>query len=183
MGLIELLQYFICDLAQNQKSPQSLGIRLALSSHKDSNMSPITDPISKSLRRFAVYKFSCARYNSVYFGEKCRYFSTRIRRHMSWNKNSHIYGRFISSNSCKQLSSKNCFVNLDSAKSSYQLEMIDSLHINCFKPFIILQDVLRSLEQSLRSASINSKPLHDSTGASSNQGRFHFIISVFASVN
>ena len=82
----------------------NLQIRLAFSSYKVSNMFSIKDPIPISLRSLVVYKFSCAGCNSVYVGETCRHFSTRVREHLARDKNSHIHKHLTSSKTCK----KNC---------------------------------------------------------------------------
>ena len=108
----------------------NLDTRLIFSSYKVGNMFSIKDPIPKSLRSLVVYKFSCAGCNSVYVGETCRHFTTRVREHVTRDKNSHIYKYLLSSSLCKQVSNENCFTILDTAKSSYQLKIKEVLHFN-----------------------------------------------------
>ena len=113
----------------------NLDIRLVFSSYKLSNMFSNKDPIPKSLRSRVVYKFCCAGCNSVYVGETCRHFSTRVREHISRDKNSHIYKHLLSSSNCrKQLCSEDSFTILDTAISSYQLKIKEALHISWLKP-------------------------------------------------
>ena len=113
----------------------NLQIRLAFSSYKVSNMFSIKDPIPISLRSLVVYKFSCAGCNSVYVGETCRHFSTRVREHLARDKNSHIHKHLTSSKTCKQtVSNESCFTILDTAKCSYELKIKEALHINWLKP-------------------------------------------------
>ena len=55
---------------------------------------------------------------------------THVCDHISRGKNSHIYKHLISSISCKKVSSKNCFIILDTPKYSYQIKLKEALHIN-----------------------------------------------------
>ena len=113
----------------------NLDIRLVFSSYKLSNMFSSKDPIPKSLRSRVVYKLCCTGCNSVYVGETCRHFSTRVREHISRDKSSHIYKHLLSSSSCrKKLISEDSFTILDTATSSYQLKIKEALHISWPKP-------------------------------------------------
>ena len=112
-----------------------LRIGLAFSSCRVSNMFSIKDPIPISLRSLVVYKFSCAGCSSVYVGETCRHFSTRVREHLARDKNSHIYKHLTSSKTCKKtVSNESCFTILDTAKCSYELKIKEALHIGWLKP-------------------------------------------------
>ena len=109
----------------------NLQIRLAFSSCKVSNMFSIKHPIPILLRSIVVYKFSCAGCNSVYVGETCQHFSTRVHEYTAKDKISHICNHLASSNTCKRIiSHKNSVTILDTANCSFQRKIKEVFHIN-----------------------------------------------------
>ena len=67
------------------------------------------------LRSRVIYKFSCAGCSTCYVGETNRHFATRIREHLSSDKNSHIFKHLKGSENYRSLCSKDYFQILDSA--------------------------------------------------------------------
>ena len=61
------------------------------------------DPIPKSLKSFAVYKFSCPGCNACYTGETARHLSTRIKEHWEMDKKSHFFAHLAKNETCKTL--------------------------------------------------------------------------------
>ena len=66
---------------------------------------------------------------SCYVGETNRHFATRIREHLSSDKNSHIFKHLRGSENCRSLCSEDCFQILDSASTSFQLKIKEAMHI------------------------------------------------------
>jgi len=63
-------------------------------------------------------------------GETGRHFSTRVRKHLSWDKSSRILKHLQSSERCHQSCSADCFEILDTATTKFQLELKEAMHIN-----------------------------------------------------
>ena len=124
----------------------NLDIRLVFSSYKLSNMFSSKDPIPKSLRPHVVYKLCCTGCNSVYVGEICQHFSTRVREHIAHiftNTSSHL------PTAVKNLRSEDSFTILDTAISSYQLKIKEALHTSWLKPDFNSQLTLSTLTLNL----------------------------------
>ena len=68
---------------------------------------------------------------SNYFG---RQLSTRVRKHIFTDKNSHIFKLLNSSNACKFACSDSCFAVLDSANTHYRIKVKEALHILWERP-------------------------------------------------
>ena len=117
-----------------KKYCKGLDIRLAFTSYKLSNMFSVKDSIPITLRSQVVYKFTCAGCHTCYVGETTRHFGTRVREHLSSDRNSHIYKHLQASESCKNLCSFNCFSILDSALTNFQLKIKEALHIEWNDP-------------------------------------------------
>ena len=66
---------------------------------------------------------------SAYIGETIRHFATGIREHLASNKHSHIFKHLRGSENCRSLCSEDCFKILDSASTSFQLKIKESMHI------------------------------------------------------
>ena len=60
-----------------------------------------------------AYKFSCAGLSACYVGETNRHLATRIREHLTSDKNPHIFQHIYGSETCRALCSGNCFSILD----------------------------------------------------------------------
>ena len=71
------------------------------------------------LRSHVVYKFSCAGCNARYIGETRRHLSTRVREHLSRDRNSHIYQHLQQSPACRGLANNNCFSIVDGLVNEY----------------------------------------------------------------
>ena len=61
-------------------------LKIVFTSLKINNYSSTKGKILYFLKSFLVYKFVCARCNSYYIGEACRYFKTRVDEHMKKDK-------------------------------------------------------------------------------------------------
>ena len=81
-----------------------------------------------------VYKFSCAGCSTCYVGETNRPLATRVREHLTSDKNSRIFQHINGSEACRALCSEDCFSIFDTASTSYQLKIKKALHIGWEKP-------------------------------------------------
>ena len=75
---------------------------------KVGSMFSVKDPVPLDLRSRVVYKFLCAGCNACYIGETSRHLSTRVREHLSRDRNSHVYQHLQQSQACRCLANKNC---------------------------------------------------------------------------
>ena len=91
-------------------------------------------PIPRGLRTGVVYKFLCAGCSACYVGETTRHFSTRVREHISSDRNSHIFKHLQNSEHCRTLCSNDCFSILDHASTTFQLKIKEAIHILWEKP-------------------------------------------------
>ena len=60
--------------------------------------------------------------------------ATRVREHLSSDKNSHIFQHINGSEACRSLCSEDCFSILDTASTPFQLKIKEALHIAWEKP-------------------------------------------------
>ena len=97
--------------------------RGSLSSYKIKNLFSFMHPVPNELKSFVVYQLTWAGCNSRYTGKTSRHLFTRIKEHISTDKNSHIYKHFLKSLSCKNQHSQSCFKILDSANSTSSLKI------------------------------------------------------------
>ena len=107
---------------------------LVFAPYKIKNLFSAKDAISKLSRSRVVYKFSCAGCSACYFGETNRHLATRVREHLSSDKNSHIFQHINGSEACRSLCSEDCFSILDTASKPFQLKIKEALHIAWEKP-------------------------------------------------
>lgn len=108
---------------------ENVKIKVIFTPFKIGSMFSSKDPIPRSLKSLVVYKFSCSGCNASYIGETTRHFSTRVKEHLSRDKNSHIFKHLSESAICKNVSDDNCFSILDNAQTKYQLKIKEALHI------------------------------------------------------
>ena len=113
------------------KSPTFLHI---LTPFKVADMFNVKDPIPKFLKLFVVYKFVCPDCNACYIGETTRHLSTRIKEHLETDKKSHIFAYLVNNETCKALSTENCFEIIDSVSTLFKLKLKEALHITWKKP-------------------------------------------------
>ena len=92
------------------------------------------DPIPKFLKSFVVYKFVCPDCNACYIGETTCHLSARIKEHLETDKKSHIFAYLVNNETCKALSTENCFEIIDSTSTPFQLELKEAMHIIGKKP-------------------------------------------------
>ena len=107
---------------------KSLSIKIVLTPFKVADMK---DPIPKFLKSLVVYKFVCP---GCYMGETTRHLSTRIKEHLEMDKKSHIFPHFLNNETCKALSTENCFEIIDSVSTLFKLKLKEALHITWKKP-------------------------------------------------
>ena len=88
---------------------------------------------------FVVYKFTCAGCESQYVGETSRHLATRIKEHVTSDKNSHIFKHLNQNTNCKENYSLDCFKIIDSDKSSFKLKIKEGFHITREKPTLNVQ--------------------------------------------
>ena len=65
-----------------------------------------------------------------------RHLSTRVREHLSADKNSNIFKHLMSSDKCKKACNDSCFTILDSANTYHRLKIKDALYIMWEKPIL-----------------------------------------------
>ena len=94
----------------------------------------VKDPILKFLKCFVVYKFVCPGSNVCCIGETTRHLSTRIKGHLQTDKKSHIFAHLVNNETCKALSTENCFERIDSASTPFKLKLKEAMHIIWTKP-------------------------------------------------
>ena len=97
------------------------------------------DIVPRSLRSNVVYKFNCAEWNSAFVGKTNRHLSTRVREHLSTDKNSSISKNLESSGKCIKACNDSCFRILGSASTYHQLIIKEELHILRERPMLIKQ--------------------------------------------
>ena len=102
-------------------------------------MFSVEDPIPLDLRYRVVYKFSCAGCNACYIGETSRHLSTRVREHLSRDRNSHIFQHLQQSQACRGLANKNCFSIVDCAPNKLQMIPKEAMHIKWENPTLSKQ--------------------------------------------
>ena len=108
---------------------KNLDIELVFVPYKIKNLLSAKDAIFKLSRSRVVYKFSCAGDGNCYVGETNRPLATRVREHLTSDKNSHIFQHIHGSETCRTLCSENCFSIFDTASTSFQLKIKEALHI------------------------------------------------------
>ena len=70
---------------------ENFKIKLVINSFKIKNYFSYKDPIPDDFKSFLVYKFNCDSCSSIYIGETCRHFITRIEEHIKKDNKSHIF--------------------------------------------------------------------------------------------
>ena len=106
-----------------------LSIKIILTPFKVADMFNVKDPIPKSLKSFVVYKFVCPGCNACCIGEITRHLTTRIKEHLETDKMSHIFAHLVNNETCKALSTENCFEIIDSAATPFRLKLKEAMHI------------------------------------------------------
>ena len=94
----------------------------------------VKDTILKFLKSFVVYKFVCPGCNTCYIVETTRHLSTRIKEHLETDKKSHIFAHLVNNETCKALSTENCFEIIDSASTPFKLKLKEAIHIIWKRP-------------------------------------------------
>jgi len=119
-----------------QRYCTNMEIKLAFSSFKIGSMFSVKDPIPLDLRSRVVYKFTRARCNACYIGKTSRHLSTRVREHLSRDRNSHIFQHLQQSQACPCLADKpvTCFSILDCAPNKLQVLLKEARHIKWENP-------------------------------------------------
>ena len=97
-------------------------------------MFSVKDPVLLDLRSRVGYKFLCAGWNACYIGKTSRHLSTRVREHLSRDKNSHVYQHLQQFQACRRPANKNCFSIVDCAPSKLQLMLKEAMHIKWENP-------------------------------------------------
>ena len=94
----------------------------------------VKDPIPKFLKSFVVYKFVCPGCNACYISETTCHLSTRIKEHLETDKKTHIFLHLVNKETCKALTTENCFEIIDSASAPFKLKLKEAMHIIWKKP-------------------------------------------------
>ena len=97
-------------------------------------MFSVKDPVPLDLRSRIVFKFLCAGCNACYIGETSRHLPTRVREHLSRDRNSHVYKHLQPSQACCCLANKNCFCIVDCAPNKLRLMLKEAMYIKWENP-------------------------------------------------
>ena len=89
----------------------------------------VKDQIPKFLKSFVVYKCICPGCNACYIRETTRDLSTRIKKHLETDKKSYIFAHLVNNETCKALSTENCFEIIDSASNPFKSKIKEAMHI------------------------------------------------------
>ena len=116
-----------------------LNLKLVFTSLKIKQFFSFKDPIPDALKSCVIYQFTHAGCQSRYIGESSRHFSTRIKEHISSDKNSHIFKHLKQSKKCRNKYSLACFKILDTAKSHIYLKLKEAFFIETLKPELNVQ--------------------------------------------
>ena len=92
------------------------------------------DRLPECFKSFVVYKFSCARCNACYVGKTHRHHITRTNEHLGSDKKSHIFQHLQANLNCRNACDENSFRIIDNAKTQYELDIKEALHIKWIKP-------------------------------------------------
>ena len=82
-----------------------------------------------SLKSFVVYKFVCPGCNACYIGETTRHLSKRIKENLETDKKSNIFAHLVNNETCKALSTENCFEIIESVSTPFKLKLKEAMHI------------------------------------------------------
>ena len=107
----------------------NLNCRLVHTTFKVSNYFSLKDKCIHGLRSNVIYKFTCTVNNSCYIGKTKRHLFTRIFEHC--NTPSAIFNHRLSCNCTCNLTN---FRVLDQARHSFDLSILESLHIKYCNP-------------------------------------------------
>ena len=107
---------------------KSLNIKIVLTPFKFTNMFKVKDTIPQFLESFVVYKFVCPGCNVCYIGETTRHLSTKIKEHLEKDKKSHIFAHLVNNETCKALSTENCFEITNSASTPFRLKLKEAIY-------------------------------------------------------
>ena len=83
--------------------------------------------VPKSL---AVYKFTCAGFQSRYIGKTRCHLAIRMNEHLVTDKKSHKLKHLFENPTVKSLSNESCSEVIDSTTSTFRLKVKEALHIN-----------------------------------------------------
>jgi len=117
-----------------QRYCTNIEIKLAFSSFKIGSMFSVKDLIPLDLRSRVVYKFMCTGCNACSISETSRHLLTRVREHLSRDRNSHIFQHLQQSQACRCLADKTCFSIVDCAPNRSQLLLKEAMHIKWENP-------------------------------------------------
>ena len=96
-----------------------------------------------------VNGFACASRSSIYIGEICRHFKTRIEEHIKKHNKSHIFEHLHSTATCFESYNSLSFKIIDKANPKFDLKLMKALHINWGKPNLNAQQNHLALTLSL----------------------------------
>ena len=103
--------------------------KVVFAPYKIKNLFSAKDAIPKLSPSRVVYKFSCVGCSACYVDESNWHLATRVREHLTSDKNSHIFQDIYGLETCRALCSENCYSILDTAASKYfQLKIKEALH-------------------------------------------------------
>ena len=113
------------------KSPN---IKMVFSPFKVGKLFSVKGSVSKYLRSFVVYRFTCPGCNASYIGETTRHLTTRIKEYLETDSKSHIFKHLNTNRKCKELCNAECFEIISSTTSSYRLKLKEAMYITWDKP-------------------------------------------------
>ena len=115
---------------------ENFNIKLVFTSFQIKNYFLYKNPIADDLETFLVYKFTCASCSSIYIGEICRHFKTRIDEHIKKDNKSHIF-KHLHSTTTSSYSYDSLFfkiIDKTDSKTKFNLKIREALQFNWGKP-------------------------------------------------
>ena len=94
----------------------------------------VKDPIPKPLKSFVVYNFVYPGCNACQIGETTGHLLARIKEHLETDKKPYIFADLVNNETCKALSTENCFEIIDPASNPFKLKIRKAMHIIWKKP-------------------------------------------------
>ena len=113
---------------------EKVNIKLVFNSFEIKNYCSYKDPGPNDLKSFLVYKFTCAGCSSIYIGETCLHFKTRIEEHIKKDNKSHIFKYPHSTGTFFDSYIFYCFKIIDKSNSKFNLKIKEALYIHWRTP-------------------------------------------------
>ena len=112
---------------------KSLNIKVVLTPFNVDDMFNVKNPIPIPIQFLCCLQVSSG-CNACYIEEINRHLSARIKEQLEKDKKSHIFAHLVNNETCKALSTENCFEMNESASTPFKLKSKKAMHIIWKKP-------------------------------------------------